>query len=378
MEGLCSDLPDEKKISYAPFCFDSAVLPARTGERKLQACRRDAAEEEARLRRLIAGDCASVRKIAEDESVSFERYLEACMEGSFPGEWKRDLKNVRERVRILADLRNRPALPNTAEDLMEVWNRANAGEVTRLCSEPVSYRRAGEHAPYGHLKSSDGKEIVIPGFETVPPEAIPAETGHLLSWMHREGDPECMASALYYLGGRIHCFPDGNGHLLRMLVCEILSQFYSIATLLAFLRRVQENRIRISDTEREITLGRADLNRLGYLLMRYLILAEASLSDTAPALHHEAVSDAETGKRTDFSKENAAEFLNLVGLDTEIQEKLRKKGDDEALVMAGKLQFDFTKEELEEEILQRRMAELYPEEPENPKNDLSDRNPAVK
>ncbi|MBR2761522.1 MAG: Fic family protein [Solobacterium sp.] len=229
---------------------------------------------ESRLKQCIAEGCMPLKEAAEDDAATLEQFAEMCLEKT-PGEAEmRRMRDVRERVRMLYRLREGVSLPGTEEDLLSLWKQANDGENTKYGDGPVTYRKSGDPLPFAQKNPSGGPDFVPEGCETTAPDQIMIETRHLLAFLKTEEEPELKACAVFFLAGRIHSFRDGNGHLLRMLVIGILSSYYGIETLLAFLQRLQINRPLISEEERNTNHHRKDLSEVGILLMRLLILSQ--------------------------------------------------------------------------------------------------------
>ncbi len=188
-------------------------------------------------------------------------------------EAERAARNLRERERILHYLKSGAPLPRTPDDLLELWTTATRSDARVYDGLPAHFRREGEHVPF----SADGSGSVRPGWETVPPDAIPAETAAMLCWIRTETPCEVRAVTAYFLFGRIHPFCDGNGRTLRMLYLGLLSGGYSTPTLLACLNRLQANRLLLSEAEARANAGREDLSVFGCLLLRILGMAQYAL-----------------------------------------------------------------------------------------------------
>ena len=188
-------------------------------------------------------------------------------------EAERAARDLRERERVLHYLRSGAPLPRTSDDLLKLWTAATRADARVYDGLPAHFRREGEHVPF----SGDGSGPVRPGWETVPPDAIPAETGALLRWIHTDTPREVRAAAAYLLFGRIHPFCDGNGRTLRMLYLGLLSGGYSTPTLLACLERLQANRLLLAEAEARANAGREDLSVFGCLLLRILGMAQYAL-----------------------------------------------------------------------------------------------------
>ncbi len=217
---------------------------------------------ERRLRGLLPPDDAPVLRLR-----SAGRAVPAGTEA------ERAARDLRERERVLRYLRSGAPLPRTPDDLLELWTAATRGDARVYDNLLAHFRREGEHVPF----SADGSGPVRPGWETVPPDAIPAETGTLLRWIRTETPCEVRAAAAYFLFGRIHPFCDGNGRTLRMLYLGLLSGGYSTPTLLACLERLQANRLLLSEAEARANAGREDLSVFGCLLLRILGMAQYAL-----------------------------------------------------------------------------------------------------
>lgn len=188
-------------------------------------------------------------------------------------EAERAARNLRERERVLDYLKSGAPLPQTPDDLLELWTAATRSDARVYDDLPAHFRREGEHVPF----SADGTGSVRPGWETVPPDAIPAETAAMLRWIRTETPCEVRAVTFYFLFGRIHPFCDGNGRTLRMLYLGLLSDGYSTPTLLACLKRLQANRLLLAEAEARANAGREDLSVFGCLLLRILGMAQYAL-----------------------------------------------------------------------------------------------------
>ncbi len=185
------------------------------------------------------------------------------------GQWLQTLEAVRARERRLRTL-----LP--PDDLLALWTAATRADARVYDGLPAHFRREGEHVPF----SAGGFGPVRPGWETVPPDAIPAETEALLRWIRTETPREVRAATAYFLFGRIHPFRDGNGRTLRMLYLGLLSGGYPTPTLLACLERLQANRLLLAEAEARTNAGREDLSVFGCLLLRILGMAQYALESS--------------------------------------------------------------------------------------------------
>ena len=221
---------------------------------------------ERRLRTLLPPD---------DELRLPRRFAGWDAEPPAPGgmEEERAIRDLRERERVLHYLKSGAPLPQTSDDLLELWTVATRGDARVYDSLPAHFRREGEHVPF----SADGSGSVRPGWETVPPDAIQAETGAMLRWIHTDTPCEVRAATAYFLFGRIHPFCDGNGRTLRMLCLGLLSAEYATPTLLACLDRLQANRLLLAEAEARANTGREDLSVFGCLLLRILGMAQYAL-----------------------------------------------------------------------------------------------------
>ena len=188
-------------------------------------------------------------------------------------EEERAARDLRERERVLHYLKSGAPLPQTPDDLLELWTAATRADVRVYDDLPAHFRQEGEHVPF----STDGSDSVRPGWETVPPDAVPAETGAMLRWIRTKVPCEVRATTAYFLFGRIHPFCDGNGRTLRMLYLGLLSGRYSTPTLLACLERLQANRLLLAEAEARANAGREDLSVFGCLLLRILGMAQYTL-----------------------------------------------------------------------------------------------------
>ena len=255
------------------------VEEARRNERMLKEKR----PAEARLKQRIAGNCLSLKAAVEDDALPLAQFSKMCLAYLPDEREERIMRDVRERVRVLSFLQEGISLPDTEEDLLRLWHRANDKETTRYKDAPVSFRKSGDPLPFVQ-KGSEGEPDFVPGgCETVVPDRIMTETRRLLSFLKTEEDLELKACAVFFLAGRIHSFRDGNGHLLRMLVAGILSSVYGTETLLAFLERLQVNRPLIAGEERNTNQNHRDLSETGTVLMRLLILAQKSCGNPQPS-----------------------------------------------------------------------------------------------
>ena len=224
----------------------------------------DVRARERRLRTLLPPDdgMGLLRRFAGEDA---GKHIPAGMSA------ERVARDLRERERVLRYLRSGAPVPRTPDDLLDLWTTATRTDARTYDDLPAHFRREGEHVPF----SADGS--VRPGWETVPPGAVPAETGALLRWIRTETPCEVRAVTAYFLFGRIHPFCDGNGRTLRMLYLGLLSGGYSTPTLLACLERLQANRLLLAEAEARANAGREDLSVFGCLLLRVLGMAQYAL-----------------------------------------------------------------------------------------------------
>ncbi len=217
-------------------------------------------DEEALLRRLIAGDVTAVAELARDRSAGFEDFLSVCymMRGE-PWNEARIRRDMRERIRLYRRLAaGDAAVPRTAAELQDLWAEAVSDEAALYIeSERPQFRLSG--VPFGHSGFVFEPAPAPPDSVTAVPEDIPREADHLLAFIRDPAIPaEIRAGAAYYAHGRIHPFRDGNGRTARMLTCSMLAGNYSTMTLLAFLSALQTERRRMDEAIGFVTLNRSD------------------------------------------------------------------------------------------------------------------------
>ncbi len=164
------------------------------------------------------------------------------------------------------------AVPCSQEGLLKLWEKANQSEPRRYDDLPAHFRQDGEHVPFVH--NEDGKVPV--GFQTFEPSQIPNGIDALLGFMARTDLPlEVKAFCAHFQLVHIHPFCDGNGHLARMLMCGILSQRYSIPTLLCFLQLLlTERNRRLVSRILAVVLQDNDLSKGSLFLSELLFKAQ--------------------------------------------------------------------------------------------------------
>lgn len=182
-------------------------------------------------------------------------------------------RDMRERMRIWRRLSEGIfAAPSNIAELLALWTEANSGEIA-LYSEAET-ARLRIRTPFAHGKIPFEHKATDPGRETVDVQDLPREVSNFIAFMSRDDIPvEYHAAASLFALWYIHPFPDGNGHVGRMLACSMLAGGYSTPTLLAFVRAMQSNRERISETIAGIVVEQGDLLPFAELFLELLVKA---------------------------------------------------------------------------------------------------------
>ena len=214
------------------------LTKARENERAIQE-RFPAAEEQLR---------AGCRQLARDnpalpEDLASEKKMDAFCSSvlSLRGPLQQGpLRGLaREQMRLLGFLSSGVTMPGSADEILDLWEWANALEPRMYDELPAHFRTAADHVPFTGFFTGTEEGKVRPGMETAAPEEIPELVARLLDWINRpELSPELAAFTAHHLFVCIHPFSDGNGHAARLLSCALLSRVYSAPTLTAFLRQM--------------------------------------------------------------------------------------------------------------------------------------------
>lgn len=260
--------------------IESLVRQLRAGEAALAAAPGFAASARGLVRMLVTKDVDAARELAADARVSDTELRERCfaMRGQ-PWDQARARADMRERIRIWQRLeRGTCALPATLDELFALWSEAVAGEVAVYRESMRPQLRRG--IPFAHGDTPFEEGTLPPGKETVAPEDVEPETRRWLASLAVAELPlEAHALVSLFVFELIHPFRDGNGRTGRMLLCDMLSARYSLATLLAFVAKLQENRAIISQTTAEIVCERADLSPFVELYLGLALEAQRDLRD---------------------------------------------------------------------------------------------------
>ena len=247
---------------------------ARERERPVSSCVRMPA------RAIAAAGVDAAEDLARSSDVSDAELVDLCLK--LRGEpWSQApaRRGMRERMRILKRLSEGSfAVPSTTTELLALWTEANSGEVA-LYSEAET-ARLRTRTPFAHGKIPFEHKALDPGRATVDVRDLPREVENLVAFMARDDIPvECHAAASLFALWYVHPFPDGNGHVGRMLACDMLAGLYSTPTLLAFVRTMRSSRERISQTIAGIVGEQGDLLPFAELFLELPIEA-TTLAET--------------------------------------------------------------------------------------------------
>ena len=245
-------------------------------------------------RAIAAAGVDAAEDLARSLGVSDYDLQDLCL--ALRGEpWSQALvrRDMRERMRIWRRLSEGGfAVPSTTTELLALWTEANSGEIALYTEAETARLRT--RTPFAHGKIPFEHRAVDPGRETVDAKDLPREVGNLVAFIARDDIPvEYHAAASLFALWYVHPFPDGNGHVGRMLACSMLAGGYSTPTLLAFVWALQSSRERISETIAGIVGDQGDLLPFAELFLELLIravtLAQADGSEDASA--HERVGE---------------------------------------------------------------------------------------
>ena len=221
------------------------------------------------VRDLIACDVTGLAELADDERVSDGELCERCLAlRGQPLSEIRIRRLARERARIWLFLASKPEVPSTEEELLRLYEVANADEPHFCATFPARLRTKDDPIPFTLHWNHIDRVPLEPGFETLSGSQIPKAVEALLDFAART-DIACewVAFTSYFLVGRIHPFRDGNGHLARMLTIALLARRYSAERLLALVASMQKHRGELVQLQSDVQLGKAELTDIvGYLL----------------------------------------------------------------------------------------------------------------
>jgi len=244
-------------------------------------------DAEALLRELTTCDVPAASTRACSASASREEFWDWCL--SLKGEpWSeaRARRGMRERVRIWQHAILRGAwVPRTQGDLLTLWAHATKGEfpLYRECETP-QFRVKG--VPFAHGPNPFEPAPLLPGYQTTPPEEIPAQVDMLLELVAEDALPlEVRAAAAHFALGAIHPFRDGNGHCARMLMCAMLAPAYSLPTLLALDANIQKSRTEIEALFRSTTGKHQDAEGMCAFLLTLLLDAQTRILHSGKSIH---------------------------------------------------------------------------------------------
>ncbi len=245
-------------------------------------------DSEQLLRSIMTDGVSAASDMAADALIDGEDLFKRCFDlRGEPLDEARARRDMRERIRVLQRIeRCGSAIPHTLDDVLDLWSEATRGEVPLYAEcEIAQFRKA--RVPFGH-RGNPFEPVAPPaGYETVEAGRIPEQTQALLAFLARTDLPcEIVAAASHFLCGHIHPFADGNGRLSRMLLCILLSGSYSLATVLAFLRRLQADRGTISFAMARTVRTRSDLGKTVHLFLRILCAAQRDLLPAKPGFAH--------------------------------------------------------------------------------------------
>ena len=238
-------------------------------------------------RAIAAAGVDAAEDLAKSSDVSDADLVELCL--ALRGEpWSQApaRRDMRERMRIFRRLSEGSfAVPSTTTELLALWTEANSGEVALYTEAETA--RIRTRTPFAHGKIPFEHKALDPERATVDVQDLPREVENLVALMARDDIPvEYHAAASLFALWYVHPFPDGNGHVGRMLACSMLAGPYSTPTLLAFVRAMQSSRERISETIAGIVGEHGDLLPFAELFLELLIkattLAEAGDSGMDP------------------------------------------------------------------------------------------------
>ena len=256
--------------------IENLLARARQSDRALSASLAEP-KNPVLARELAAEGLEPALELASDVRVSDEEFAERIFAlCGRPWSQAPARRDARERIRIWRRLTaGERRVPATLCDLFALWDAATAGEVPFYEESETVRLRAGTPFSQGGKPFEQSKPPA--GWETVDPADIERELGHFFALIAREDLAlEVRAAAALFALWHIHPFRDGNGHVGRMLLCDMLAPSYSVPTLLAFVSKLQGARGPISETMAEIVREHKDLAPFVELVLS--LLAEASQS----------------------------------------------------------------------------------------------------
>ena len=236
----------------------------RSAEQSVQEAlqRMDAGRRDSFIRAMIIGDAGEACDLPLEQFQDAEELCRACLEARGPFDGGRQRQVLRERARIHLRFSGDAHAIRSVEDLLALWDEATCREPkTRLFLDEPRWRVDADGLPFTRARLAPLVDPVplAPGLETADPEDIPQLAEAIVDFVHCDDlPPEVVAFSLFYLVFRVHPFVDGNGHTMRMLVCDILHRAgYSEPTLLAYVNVHRERLLAMCDLSIDVSLGRA-------------------------------------------------------------------------------------------------------------------------
>ena len=250
------------------------VQTVRRNERRIAVMGEDV---HARLvRETVTSEVGAASVLATQAQLDAEALFEQCFElKGRPFEEGPARRDMRERIRVYRRITQYGAsVPRTLDELLDLWTEAMSGEVPLYRDAEVAQFRTSR-VPFGHRGNPFESAPPIMGRETVDPARIPDETEAMLAFMQRTDlPPEIVAAATHFLCGHIHPFNDGNGHVARMLSCICLADSYSLTTIIALLRRLQDDRGTMNLVMAQTVQQKEDLADVVELFLEMLCAAQ--------------------------------------------------------------------------------------------------------
>ena len=93
-------------------------------------------------------------------------------------------KLVREQVRLTRYLKTCPTAPDTADELLDLWDIANREEPLGFENAVTHFRTEEDPIPFSHTAKYTDDGLLLPGYETASPEEIPEAVDHLHKHSH--------------------------------------------------------------------------------------------------------------------------------------------------------------------------------------------------
>lgn len=276
---MCEDDVIRTEVSWCEMRVTPELLDLVSRARENENVLRDSlGDPEAIVRALATGGVDAAEALAADASLPTEELFDRCftLKGR-PLDQAPARRNMRERIRVWRHL-NRPetSVPASVEELFSLWEEAVSGEYPVYRESATAGFRTG--IPFVEHIGAPKATVVPPKKETVAPADLAKETNALLAFMQRTDiELELHVAAVVFAFLYIHPFRDGNGHTHRMLSCSMLSQRYSAATLVAYVRARQNARREESKLIGGIVQDRGDIGPYARFMLGKLCEAQESL-----------------------------------------------------------------------------------------------------